>query len=113
MEDMSSPEPASRSDESVMRARRAPKYGVFAVLGAALGLIAAMILATVFDGTAEPSEYTKVQYSTGQVFGFIVLWCVPAGIAVGMLVALLLDRTVGRRTREVHVVHETAEDQDD
>lgn len=110
---MSSPEPASRSDESVVRARRAPKFGVFAALGAMLGLVAAMILATVFNGSEEPSPYTQVEYSTMQVFGFILLWCVPAGIAVGMLVAIVLDRTIGRKTRELRVVHEVAEEPED
>ena len=100
------PQIPARSDEVVADVRRAPKYGVFAALGAMLGVVVAMILSTVFDGTAEPSRYTEIQYTTSQAFGFILLWCVPAGILLGMLVALVLDRTVGRRVRTAHVVRE-------
>ncbi|GAB2510031.1 hypothetical protein GCM10027064_04330 [Microbacterium petrolearium] len=105
---MSSQIPA-HADELV-GVRRAPKYGVFAALGAMLGIAAAMILSTVFDGTSEPSRYTEIEYSASQAFGFILLWCLPAGILVGMLVALLLDRTVGRRVRQAHAVHEIVDE---
>ncbi|WP_119695861.1 potassium transporter Trk [Microbacterium halotolerans] len=110
---MDSPTPESRSDESVVRARRAPRYGVFAALGAMAGIVAALVLTTVFNGTDEPSRYTEVEYSTSQVFGFVLLWCVPAGIALGMLVALVLDRTIGRRTQQIRAVHEVTEDPED
>ena len=109
---MATPAHESRSDESIVRTRRAPKYGIFAALGAMAGIIAALILSTVFNGSDEASRYTQIEYSTTQVFGFVLLWCVPAGIAVAMLIALLLDRTVGRKTREVRVVHEITEDPD-
>lgn len=92
--------------------RRSPRYGVFAALGAALGVIVAMILATAFDGSSEPSPFTEVVYSPSQAFGFILLWCVPAGILVAMAVALLLERTMRRRTRSVAVIHETVADAD-
>lgn len=109
---MASPTPEPRTDESVVRTRRAPKYGVFAALGAMAGIVAALILSTVFNGTDEASPYTQVEYTTGQVFGFVLLWCVPAGIAVAMLIALLLDRTVGRKTHEARAVREVTEDAD-
>jgi len=103
------PQTPARTDE-VVGVRRAPKYGVFAALGAMLGIVAAMILSTVFDGTDDPSRYTEIQYTASQAFGFILLWCLPAGILVGMLVALVLDRTVGRRVREARVVHEVVQE---
>ncbi|GAA3659793.1 potassium transporter Trk [Microbacterium marinilacus] len=90
--------------------RRSPRYGVFAGLGAALGVIVAMILATAFDGSGNPSPFTEVVYSPSQAFGFILLWCVPAGILLAMIVALVLEWTIGRRTRRVSVVHETLAD---
>lgn len=83
--------------------RRSPKYGVFTALGIALGLIAALILATAFDGTAEASPFTEVTYSQMQAFGFILLWCIPAGIALMMIVALILDRAAARRLRQATV----------
>ncbi|MGW9112316.1 potassium transporter Trk [Microbacterium sp. NPDC055683] len=102
--------PALRTEVDVAKVRRAPKYGVFAALGAAVGLVATLILATVFDGTSEASPFTEVVYSPSQAFGFILLWCVPAGILLGMLVALVLDWTIGRRTRDVRVAHESVDE---
>jgi hypothetical protein len=51
-----------------------------------------------------------VTYSQSQTFGFILLWCVPAGVLLGMLVALVLDWTVGRSTREVRVAHDVVDE---
>ncbi|WOF22696.1 potassium transporter Trk [Microbacterium betulae] len=102
--------PAARDDADVAKVRRAPKYSVFAALGAAVGLVAALVLSTVFDGTSEASVLTQVEYSPSQTFGFIMLWCVPAGVLLGMLVALLLDWTIGRRTRDVRVAHESVDE---
>ena len=102
--------PAARHDADVASVRRAPKYSVFAALGAAVGIVAALILSTVFDGSGEASPFTQVMYSPSQTFGFIMLWCVPAGVLLGMLVALVLDWTIGRRTRSVRVTHEQVDE---
>lgn len=87
--------------------RRAPKIAVFLVLGAALGVVVAMILTFAFHGTDEASPNTGLVYSIGQVFGFLVLICVTVGIVVGAIVALVFDRTLGRRTRRAVVDRET------
>lgn len=96
----------SHSSIEQARVRRAPRISVFLLLGAALGIVAALILTFSFDGIAEESPYTTAQYTTGQVFGFLLLACVPIGIALGGTVAVVLDRTVGRRTRRVTISHE-------
>jgi len=98
------------SQASPVAVRRSPKYGVFTAIGVALGLIAALILTFAFTGTSEPSPFTEVRYSQSQTFGFILLWCVPAGIAVMLILAMILDRTVGRRTRQVNVVREVTDE---
>ena len=85
--------------------RRAPKYGVFLALGAALGILAAMILTFSFSGTFDESPNTGLVYDQGQVFGFLLLICIPVGLAVTGGLALILDRTVGRRTRAGRVDH--------
>jgi hypothetical protein len=87
--------------------RRAPKFAVFLVVGALLGLIVAMILTFAFHGEQEASPNTGLVYSIGQVFGFVALLCVAAGVAVGGIVALVFDRTVGRRTRQLTADRET------
>lgn len=84
------------------RVRRVPRYGVFLVLGGALGVLIAAILTLAFDGIAEPSEI-GVTYSQSQVFGFLMLYCAAGGVMLGAIVALILDKTIGRRTHTVTV----------
>jgi H+/Cl- antiporter ClcA len=96
-----------------VRVRRAPKFSVFLVVGAALGVIAAMILTFAFDGSSETSPNTGLVYSQGQVFGFLLLVCVPVGLALAAVVALILDRRSRRRTRDVVVDHESVHTDDD
>lgn len=103
-------EPEIRTTDQVVeaRVRRSPRYGVFLAIGAALGILVAMILTFAFNGTAEVSASGKV-YSQGQVFGFLLLICIPIGLVVMGLLALILDRVVGRKTRTVTVDHESVE----
>lgn len=97
----------SQDHIETVHVRRAPKISVFLVAGAALGILVAMILTFAFNGTAEVSPNTGVQYSVGQVFGFLVLICAPIGIALAAILALILDRRSRRRTHEVAVDHES------
>ncbi|GAB2694092.1 potassium transporter Trk [Microbacterium marinum] len=90
--------------------RRSPRFGVFFALGAALGVLLAVILTFAFD--TQESAGTGVTYSTTQVFGFLLLVCVPVGLAVGAVIALLFDRASRRRVRTVRIEHETVQDED-
>lgn len=91
------------------RVRRSPRYVVFFVLGAALGILAALILTFAFDGSAQASPTTQVLYSASQVFGFLCLICIPIGLALGGVLALTLDRRFASRAREVRIDHERVE----
>jgi hypothetical protein len=106
---MSDPQavPSVRDEIVTVRVRRSPKYSVFLLLGAAFGVLLAMVLTLAFGGTAEVSPNSGARYSSMQVFGFITLICVPIGLALGGAVALVLDRVVGRRSRDVQVDHES------
>lgn len=84
--------------------RRSPRYAVFFVLGAVLGVLVALIFTFAFDGTVDAEA--AVTYSTGQVFGFLALVCITVGVAIGGVVALLFDRALSRRARDVRVDHE-------
>jgi len=105
------PQPVHRTEVVEGRVRRSPRYAVFLVLGAALGILVAAILTFAFSGNDEPAPNGAI-YSDGEVFGFLALVGITVGIAVGGLVAIILDRTVGRRTRAVRLEHETVEHDD-
>lgn len=84
--------------------RRSPRYAIFFAVGAGLGILAALILTFAFEGGK--SAATQVTYSDSQVFGFLCLVCIPVGLAIGGGIALLLERRMSRRTREVRIDHE-------
>lgn len=84
---------------------RVPRYGVFMAIGAVLGVIAAGILTLV--GSYEKSAALDVVYPPGQVFGFLLLWTVPIGLALAALVAIAIERLGRRRDRVVRVERET------
>ncbi|MCM3501231.1 MULTISPECIES: potassium transporter Trk [Microbacterium] len=97
-----------RDDIETVTVRRAPKYGVFLAAGAFLGILAALILTFAIDGS-NLSPYTQVVYSELQVFGFTALICVVVGVVLAAIVALIFERTLGGRTRQVMVDHEQYE----
>lgn len=94
------PTPSVRDEVVTVRVRRSPKYSVFLLLGAAAGILAALILTFAFPGE-DVSPRTGMEYSVGQIFGFVLLICVPVGIALGGVVALVLDRVMRRRVHDV------------
>ncbi|QTX05799.1 hypothetical protein [Agromyces archimandritae] len=83
-------------DEVVVR--KAPRVGVFLVLGVAVGVLAALVLTFAFPENAE--------FDRGQVFGFLLLGCGAVGAALGGLVAVVLDRTSTKRARTVIAEHD-------
>ncbi|WP_308492575.1 potassium transporter Trk [Microbacterium terrisoli] len=107
------PVPVELVEESVetVTLRRAPKMLVFLLLGTAIGVVVALILTYAFGvvdiSGNEPSTVSQVTYTKSQIFGFLVLVCGVAGLALGGIVALILERTVGRRTRQVQVDRES------
>lgn len=98
-------ESASHQIESA-QLRRSPRYGVFLALGAGLGILVALVLTFAAGGAKDTSSMTGVSYTTTQVFGFLCLFAIPIGMAVGASVALILDRMLARRAREVRVSHD-------
>jgi len=80
-----------REEISEVRIRRTPRYLRFMGVGAAVGVIAALMLTIAFPAVAE--------FSATQVFGFLGLFLVVIGGALGAVVALLLDRAGSRNAK--------------
>jgi len=91
------PAETERTVEDAVVVRRAPRYVNFLLLGAILGVIAALVLTFAFPPETQPDATTVVEYSAAQVFGFLLLFTIPAGVALGAVVALVLDRIGSRR----------------
>lgn len=91
------PAESTSSHETVdVRIRRAPRLGVFIALGAALGLLAALVSTSVFE--VDPS----VGF-TG-TFAYIALYSIPLGIALAAVVGLVIDRVSKRRAKTAHAL---------
>lgn len=88
---MSRPEDRATS----VRIRRAPKFSVFLVLGALVGIFVALIL------TASYPIDPKVGF--GPIFGYFAIYGFVGGLLVGAIVALLFDRVLSRRAKTVAV----------
>ncbi len=93
---MSSPQP----DRHEVQIRRAPKYGRFLLVGGLLGLIVTFVLTSLYP--ADPNV------GFGALFAYFCLYGVPTGVALGAVVALLLDRASARRSRTVAAQREAA-----
>lgn len=96
----SEPTPKADTDRVDVSIRRAPKVWVFLALGLIVGVLAALVLTSVFE--VDPS----VGF-TG-TFAYLALYAVPISIAVFAIIALILDRASRSHTRTVSAVHERA-----
>jgi hypothetical protein len=89
-----------------VRVRRTPKYARFMVLGGAIGVLAALIGATLDFGEPEAGE---AQAGAAQLFLYFGIYTVPAGLAIGAIVALVFDRVLARRARTLQAEHTAVE----
>lgn len=95
--------------------RRAPKLGVFLGLGGVLGAIVAGILTAAQDrGTSQAGDAGAIS-DNGLWVVVVFFFSIAIGMAVGAVVALILDRASRRRTAIITVergVVETEWDED-
>jgi hypothetical protein len=87
------PEEQATVTEAAVRVQRSPRYFRFMITGAVVFAVIALILTYSF-----PENPT---YDRGAVFGFLLAICATVGVALGALVALLIDRAATRRARTV------------
>jgi Mg/Co/Ni transporter MgtE len=78
---------------TTVRIRRAPKFLVFIILGAVLGVIVALVSTVYFP--VDPSV------GFGATFGYFALYGIVIGVLVGALIAILLDRLSSRRAKTI------------
>jgi cell division septal protein FtsQ len=81
--------------EQRVRIRRAPKFSVFLVLGALVGILVSLILTASF-----PIDPTV---GFGPTFGYFAIYGFVAGLLLGSIVALIFDRVLSRKARTVPV----------
>jgi hypothetical protein len=94
-------EPVETTAEAEVTVRRAPKYPVFLLLGGVLGLLATLILTSLY-----PVDPT---IGFGTLFGYFLIYGVPAGVLLGALVAILLDVISVRRAKRVRAEQTTVD----
>ena len=75
--------------------RRTPKFLTFFIFGAALGAIISVISSAI-TLTASPSTDSVPVY---QIVGFFALFSAAIGGLLGLVVAVIFDRTLGKSTR--------------
>lgn len=88
--------------ESEVSIRRAPRIGVFLIVGAMLGALVTLILTSLFP--ADPNVGFAASYA------YFCLYGIPAGVALGALLALVLDTVSKRRARTVTVARDEITD---
>jgi hypothetical protein len=76
-----------------VRIRRAPKFSVFLVLGALVGIFVSLVLTASF-----PIDPTV---GFGPTFGYFAIYGFVGGLLLGSIVALIFDRALGRKARTV------------
>ncbi|WP_206447556.1 hypothetical protein [Agrococcus sp. KRD186] len=90
-------QPAAQHRHDVeVRVRRAPKFGVFMLLGAVVGALVAWVVSAVqapgVDEAGRPVD-------TSGILGLTIVVGVVLGVGVGAVVALLVDRSLAKRGR--------------
>lgn len=80
--------------ESTVKVRRAPKYPAFIIVGGGIGAIVSLILTSLFP--VDPETGFAATY------GYFALFGVTAGVTVGAVAAIIIDRVTLRRARTVN-----------
>jgi hypothetical protein len=86
------------SEKSEVKIRRAPKLGVFIALGAFAGALTTLIVTSQFR--ADPAV------GFAATAGYFLLYGVPAGVALGAVVGLIIDRVSVSRARTITMERE-------
>lgn len=101
---MTIPQPETEPDREPGRVtvRRAPKFPAFMIVGGGLGAVATFILTSLYP--VDPSV------GFGALFGYFSLFGITAGVVLGALIAIVLDRMSTKRAKPVEVEISTERD---
>jgi hypothetical protein len=91
----------STVERDEVNVRRAPKVPVFLIMGAALGVVVSLIVTSLF-----PFDSGE---GVAQTYGYISLWGLTIGGAVGCVVAIVAERITSRGAKRVQVERERLE----
>ena len=86
------------NETSEVKIRRAPKLPVFLVIGGLIGGLVTLIATSQFP--------VDKHIGFAATVGYFLLFGIPAGVALGALVGLIIDRVSIARARTVTVEHE-------
>lgn len=87
------PHDADEEERTTVSIRRAPKLSAFILVGAVVGLVATLVVVSLFP--ADPA------IGFAATFGYFALFGVPIGALLGALLALWLDRRSASRSTRV------------
>lgn len=90
-----------RAHTNDVRIRRAPKYATFLILGGGLGAVVTFILTALYP--VDPNV------GFGALFGYFALYGVTAGVLLGAVIAIILDRRSDRRAKSATAIIEMTE----
>ncbi len=88
----------SEPEKTEVTIRRAPKLGVFLLIGAVVGALATLVLTSMFP--PDPA----IGFAAS--FGYFLLFGAPAGAVLGAVIGLVIDRISVARARTVTVERE-------
>jgi hypothetical protein len=87
------PHDADEEERTTVSIRRAPRLSAFILVGALVGLLATIIVTSLFPAAPEVGFAATV--------GYFSLFGVPVGVLLAALLALWLDRRSTRRSAQV------------
>ena len=86
---------------SEVRVRRAPKYPAFIIVGGGIGAIVTFVVTNLYP--ADPNV------GFWSLLGYFSLFGITAGVVLGAVLAVILDRVGSRRARVAQAEHTTVE----
>jgi len=98
---MSETEGRELTTESSVKVRRAPKYPAFIIVGGGVGAIVSLIVTSLFPVDPE--------VGFASTYGYFALYGVTAGVTIGAVIAIIIDRVTLRRARTVSAEQTTVE----